>query len=136
MISFKQFMTETWKIHSAYDVEHNAEVDGHKVNTTFASGKDNIHSIDYTVNKKSGGTTQKGGGGAGPAASKRILKHVADRTDQFIRHAKPKAISLSAYDDRGGLHSAFGKHLARRHGGTHHVEKSGMHVVSFDRKKK
>ena len=131
MISFKQFMIETWKIHSAYDAEHNAEVDGHQINTSFTSGKDKIHQIDYNVNKR----LRKGAGGASPASSKRILKHVADRTDQFIRHAKPKAVSMKSADDRNRFHAAYAKHLARRHGGTHHDDGEGKHVVSFDRKK-
>ena len=132
MISFKQFLIETWKIHNAADVEHYKKVDGHQVRTTFIrGGKDKDHQIDYTVNDR----FAKKKGGAGPAASKRIIQHVGDRVDQFVRHAKPKAVSFGASDDRNDMHSAYAKHLARRHGGTHHDDGKGLHTVSFDRKK-
>ena len=131
MIGFREFLKESWKRPGGEDVEHEGRVGGQRVKVCFLHRGEARYHIQFAT-----------GIPKTLISGHKIVKHVGDRVDQFIRHRKPKSIQMSGDSEKKAeLYGQFAKHLVKKHGASHIAWVGGddhepdSHEVFFDKGK-
>jgi hypothetical protein len=134
MKSFKQFISEGWsnKYRKNLDPkskyhDHSQEIGGHEVSVHFMHRKsqdpkvkDHHYEVNYTIgNNYSKDDVKKSGIELSDKNKHEILHHVHKTIDRFIRHRKPKSISMqpNEHGAKAHLYRAFAHRLAKKHNG-------------------
>tara|TARA_B110000503_G_C7097252_1_gene392194 strand:- start:759 stop:1181 length:423 start_codon:yes stop_codon:yes gene_type:complete len=137
MISFKEFINEDWKLWQGVrkyptrngSYAHNFKnIDGHKV-VLELSGTEHRYQANYSVDDSYDKKR------ISPQTGRKILHHVGRSIDSFVRHTKPKSITMSSqYENRMDLHSMVTRKLARKYNGNvsvTHGPNLTHHTVEF-----